>query len=403
MRFWLRSPIARFEQEPRLMSKEYKHLETKLIHSGEPDPRIEGAVAIPIFQSAMFEYAGEKSYDDLKYIRLNNTPNHIALHTKLAAVENAEAALVTGSGMAAISTTLLTLLPAGSHLLVQDCLYGGTHDFVNRDFKSFGLEHTFIDADDASSWKHHLKPNTKMIYVESMTNPLLQVADLQAVPGFAKDYGLYSVIDNTFASPVNFRPLDWGFDVSLHSGTKYLNGHNDIVCGAVLGKRDLIERITHRLNHLGGTLDPHAAFLLHRGVKTLALRVGFQNQSALRVARMLESHPAVAKVNYPGLETHSRHARARELFQGFGGVLSFEPRGGVRDTERFLKKVQLPTIAPSLGGVETLAIRPANTSHAGLSPADRKNIGITDSLIRLSIGIEATEDILEDFGRALGN
>lgn len=385
------------------MSKEYKRLETKLIHSGEPDPRIGGAVAIPIFQSAMFEYAGEKSYDDLVYIRLNNTPNHIALHLKLAALENAEAALVTGSGMAAISTSLLTLLPTGSHLLVQDCLYGGTHDFVTHDLASFGMEYTFINADDPNSWKQHLKPNTKVIFVEAMTNPLLQVADLQAVPRFAENHGLYSVIDNTFASPVNFRPLDRGFDLSLHSGTKYLNGHNDIVCGAVLGKRDLVERIKHRLNHLGGALDPHAAFLLHRGLKTMALRVGFQNQSALRVARMLESHPAIARVNYPGLETHPRHARARELFQGFGGVLSFEPNGGVRAAERFLKEVQLPTIAPSLGGVETLAIRPSNTSHAGLSPADRKKIGITDSLIRLSIGIEATEDILEDFGQALGN
>jgi cystathionine beta-lyase/cystathionine gamma-synthase len=385
------------------MSKEYKHLETKLIHSGEPDPRIEGAVAIPIFQSAMYEYAGEKSYDDLKYIRLNNTPNHIALHLKLAALENAEAALVTSSGMAAISTSLLTLLPTGSHLLVQDCLYGGTHDFVTHDLASFGMEYTFINADDSNNWKQHLKPNTKLIFVEAMTNPLLQVADLQAVPGFAENHGLYSVIDNTFASPVNFRPLDYGFDLSLHSGTKYLNGHNDIVCGAVLGKRDLVERIKHRLNHLGGALDPHAAFLLHRGLKTMALRVGFQNQNALQIARMLESHPAIAKVNYPGLETHPRHARARELFQGFGGVLSFEPKGGVRAAERFLKEVQLPTIAPSLGGVETLAIRPANTSHAGLTPEDRKKIGISDSLIRLSIGIEATEDILEDFRQALGN
>jgi len=383
------------------MSKVYKHLETKLIHSGEPDPRIGGAVAIPIFQSAMFEYTGEKRYDDLKYIRLNNTPNHVALHSKLAALENAESALVTGSGMAAISTTLLTLLPAGSHLLIQDCLYGGTHDFVTRDFASFGLEYTFIDADDPDSWKKDVKSDTRGIYVEAMTNPLLQVADLLSVPKFAREHGLFSLIDNTFASPVNFRPLDKGFDLSLHSGTKYLNGHNDIVCGVVLGKHELVERITHRLNHLGGCLDPHAAFLLHRGLKTMALRVNFQNQSALRVSRMLESHPAVEKVNYAGLETHPRHARARELFQGFGGVLSFELKGGVEAAERFFKAVNLPTIAPSLGGIETLATRPAVTSHAGLSPEDRAKIGISDSLVRLSIGIEATEDILEDFDQAL--
>ncbi|MFN8006996.1 MAG: aminotransferase class I/II-fold pyridoxal phosphate-dependent enzyme [Terriglobia bacterium] len=388
-------------QELLIMAKAYRRIESKLIHAGEPEPRIEGAVAMPIFQTAMFEYAGETSYDDLKYIRLNNTPNHQALHAKLAALENAEAALVTGSGMAAIATTLLTLLPAGSHLLIQDCLYGGTYDFVTRDFASFGLEYTLIDANQASTWEPHLRPNTKAIFVESMTNPLLQVGDLAAIPRFAKAHGLYAIIDNTFASPINFRPLERGYDLSLHSGTKYLNGHNDIVCGVVLGARQLVGTITHRLNHLGGCLDPHAAFLLHRGLKTLALRVAFQNQSALQVARMLEGHSAVARVNYAGLESHPSHARARDLFQGFGGVLSFEPKGGVEAAERFLKTVKLPAIAPSLGGIETLATRPAITSHAGLLPEDRRKIGISDSLIRLSIGIEATEDILDDFTQAL--
>lgn len=213
------------------MTRNFKRIETKLIHSGEPEPRIQGAVSMPIFQSAMFEYAGETSYHDLQYIRLNNTPNHLALHEKLAALESAEAALVTASGMAAISATLLTFLASGDHLLAQDCLYGGTHDFLTKDFPSFGLSYDFINGNDPESWKRKLRPNTKAIYVEPMTNPLLEVADHRAIVKFAKTHGLVSIIDNTFASPINFRPLEWGFDLSVHSCTKYLNGHSDIVAG----------------------------------------------------------------------------------------------------------------------------------------------------------------------------
>lgn len=383
------------------MKQPLKSLETKLIHAGEPEPRILGAVAMPIFQSAMFQYQGETSYHDLKYIRLNNTPNHLALHRKLAALENAEAALVTGSGMAAISTSLLTVLKSGDHLLIQNSLYGGTHDFVTHDFAAFGLSYDFIEAERPETWQALLKPNTKAIYVEAMTNPLLQVADLEAVVKFARAHGLVSLIDSTFASPVNFRPLEWGFDLSLHSGTKYLNGHSDIVCGVVMGAAAWVEKITHRLNHLGGTLDPHAAYLLHRGLKTLALRVRYQNESALAIARFLARHPVVAQVNYAGLESHPGHQRARRLFSGFGGVLSFEPRGGVEAADVFLQSVRLPLIAISLGGVDTLATRPAITTHAGLSAEDRRRAGIADGLIRLSIGIEATDDLIEDFDQAL--
>jgi len=382
------------------MMKPSQHLETKLIHAGEPNPRIQGAVSMPIFQSANFEYGGETDYHDLKYIRLNNTPNHIALHQKLAASENAEAALVTASGMAAISTTLLTVLSSGDHLLVQDCLYGGTHDFITKDFAAFGMSYSFIDADDPDSWKRSLRPNTRAIYVEAMTNPLLQVADLKAVVQFAREHDLVSLIDNTFASPVNFRPSELGLDLSLHSCTKYLNGHSDIVAGAVIGGADLVRKVKQRLDHLGGSLDPHAAFLLHRGMKTLAVRVKFQNESTLKIARFLERHPAVERVNYAGLESHPRHARARELFDGFGGVLSFELKGGIEEAQRFMKNATLPISAPSLGGVETLITRPATTSHSGMSADNRKRLGISDRLIRLSIGIEATEDILEDFNNA---
>ena len=381
--------------------KTFKRIETKLIHAGEPDPRVMGAVSLPIFQTAMFEYAGEESYHDIRYIRLNNSPNHLALHQKLAALENAEAALVTASGMAAITTSLLTVLSAGDHLLAQNCLYGGTHDFLTQDFAAFGLEFDFIDADDPDSWKSKLKPNTRAIYVEAMSNPTLQVSDLKAASAFAKEHGLVSLIDNTFASPINFRPAEWGFDISLHSCTKYLNGHSDIVGGACIGPADLIEKITHKLNHLGGSMDPHAAFLLYRGMKTLALRVRYQNESAMKIARFLEAQAAIEKVNYPGLESHPRHQRARDLFDGFSGVLSFEIKGGVDAAERFMQRARLPIVAPSLGGVETLITRPSTTSHSGMSREDRVRLGITDSLIRVSVGIEATEEIIEDFDQAL--
>jgi cystathionine beta-lyase/cystathionine gamma-synthase len=383
------------------MAKKYNHIETKLIHSGEPEPRIMGAVSMPIFQSAMFEYSGEKSYHDLKYIRLNNTPNHVALHKKLAALENGEAALVTSSGMAAISTALLTVLSSGDHLLAQDCLYGGTHDFITKDFAAYGISYDFIDGNDPGSWAKKLKPSTKAIYVETMTNPLIQVADLKAFVAFAKSHGLISMVDNTFASPINFRPPEHGFDLSLHSCTKYLNGHSDIVAGAIIGRRDLIEKITHKLNHLGGCLDPHACFLLRRGMKTLAVRMKHQNESAFTIARFLEKHPTVEKVNYPGLESHPAHKRASELFDGFSGMLSFEVKGRLEAAQRFMSRTTLPVIAPSLGGIETLLTRPATTSHSGLSPEERQRVGISDGLIRLSVGIEATEDIIEDFDQAL--
>lgn len=384
------------------MDRETRRLETRIIHAGEPQPRILGAVAMPIFQSAMYEYAGETDYHDLKYIRLNNTPNHTVLHAKLASLENAEAALVTASGMAAISTTLLTLLGTGDHLLAQSCLYGGTHDFLTRDFPLLGISHDFIDADAPETWEAKLRPETKAIYVETLTNPLLELADLEAVAAFARERGLLSIIDNTFATPINFRPIEHGFDLSIHSCTKYMNGHSDIVAGAIMGRRDLVDRVKHKLDHLGGSLDPHAAYLLHRGVKTLWVRVRHQNESALAIAKFLASRPEVARVNYPGLPSHPRHERARRLFAGFGGMLSFELQGGADAAKRFISATTLPIKAPSLGGVETLLTQPALTSHAGLSREDRRRLGITDGLVRMSVGLEATEDIVEDFTAALG-
>ncbi len=378
-------------------------IQTKAIHAGEPRPRIAGAIVMPVFQTAMYEYAGEKTYDDVRYIRLNNTPNAIALGEKLADLENAEAALVTSSGMSAITTTLLTLLSKGDHLLAQDCLYGGTHDFVTKDLEKFGIEYDLVDGNDPNTWEKRLRPNTKAIYVETISNPLVQVPDLEAVVKFSKAHNLVSAIDNTFTSPVNYRPPEHGFDISIHSATKYLNGHSDLVAGAVIGKEALIEKITHRLNHLGGSLDPHAAFLLHRGMKTLALRVRQHNANAMKVASFLESHGAIAKVNYPGLSSHPQHQRASRLFEGCGGMMSFEMVDGVKAAESFMHATKLAAVAPSLGGIETLITRPATTSHSGLSPLDRQKLAITDGLIRLSVGLEDADDLIEDFGQALSH
>lgn len=378
-------------------------IETKLIHAGEPEPRIAGAVAMPIFQSSTFEFSGESGYHEVRYARMNNTPNHLALHRKLAVLENADDALVTASGMAAISTTLLALLESGDHMLAQECLYGGTIDFLTKDLPRWGISVDFVDADDAESWAEKVRPNTRLLYIEPMTNPLLQVADLKGAVALARERNLVSIIDNTFATPINFQPLQLGFDLSLHSGTKYFGGHDDVSAGAVIGRRDLVETILHLLNHLGGCLDPHACFLLDRGLKTLAIRVRHQNESALRIARFLEGHGAVARVNYPGLESHPRRSRAVELFAGFGGVLSFELNDGIRAAENFIQRLKLVRNAPSLGGVETLVMRPAATSHAGMTAEDRKRLGIRDGLIRLSIGLETTEDLIADLDHALKN
>jgi cystathionine beta-lyase/cystathionine gamma-synthase len=258
-----------------------------------------------------------------------------------------------------------------------------------------------VGGEAPDTWAEALRPETRMIYVEAITNPLVQVADLEAVVAFARKHELISVIDNTFASPVNFRPPEIGFDLSLHSGTKYLNGHSDIVCGAVIGQADLVARVKKMMSYLGGSLDAHACFLLHRGLKTLAVRVRQQNESALALARVLEAHPAVTRVNYPGLSSNSGHERAKKLFDGFGGMLSVELAGGAEAAKRFEAAVTIPIVAPSLGGVETLLTLPATTSHAGLTPEERLEVGVADGLIRVSVGIEGTDDLVADFGAAL--
>jgi len=377
-------------------------LETLLVHAGEPQPRIAGAVAMPVFQSSTFVEQGDRGYHDIAYARLSNTPNHLALHAKLAALEGAEAAVATSSGMSAISTALLSLLGAGDHLLAQDTLYGGTHDLFTRDLPRLGVEVTFVDPQAPRSWESQVKRNTRAVYFETLTNPLLQVADLEAAATFARGHGLVALIDNTFATPIGFRPLEHGFDLALHSATKYLNGHSDLIAGAVMGSAARIEAVKHKLDHLGGSLDPHACFLLHRGLKTLALRFRQQSDTALRIARFLSDQPAVARVNHPGLSSHPQHDRARRLFPaGMGGMLSFELRGGRDAAEALLRRVRIPLHAPSLGGPETLLTRPAATSHSGLTAEARRALGISDGLVRMSVGLEAADDLLEDLAQAL--
>lgn len=381
--------------------KRRDRLDTRLVHAGELRPRVAGAVAMPIFQSSTFERIDEAGYHELRYLRLNNSPNHEVLHAKLAALEGTEEALVTASGMAAISTTLLTVLRPGDHVLTQGCVYGGTHDLLDAELRELGIQHTSFDGCDPSSWTGVLQPNTKAIYCETITNPLMDVGDLQAVARFAKEHGLVSLIDNTFASPVNFRPSEHGFDLVLHSATKYLNGHSDIVAGVVAGHGELLERIRQRLDHLGGTLDPHACFLLHRGLKTLGVRVRHQNASALALAEFLQEHPAVVSVRHPGLASHPHHARASELLDGCGGMLAFEVADGFEGTERLFERLRLPVDAPSLGGPETLMTRPAQTSHVGMGAEARQALGITDGLVRVSVGLEDVDDLREDFAQAL--
>ncbi len=376
--------------------------DTLLVHAGEPRPRTHGAVTMPIFQSSTFEETESRGYHDIRYARLSNTPTHDSLHQKLAALEGAEAALATASGMAAASAALFSVLRAGDHILAQDGLYGGTHDLIARDLPRLGIEHTFVPGDDPGAWERALTPRTRAFYVESMTNPLVRVADLPAAASFARAHGLASIIDNTFATPLGFQPLRHGFDLVLHSATKYLNGHNDLIAGALMGSTERVRAAKTTLDHLGGSLDPHACFLLQRGLKTLGVRFRQQCATALAVAKALEKHPAVVRVNHLGLPTHPHHPRARELFAFFGAMLSFEIRGGAEAAEKMFPRLTLPLHAPSLGGVETLVTRPAATSHAGLSPEERARIGIGDGLVRVSIGLEAPEDLIDDFFRTLG-
>jgi cystathionine beta-lyase/cystathionine gamma-synthase len=379
----------------------YDSIATNVVHAGRPVPNIEGAVVTPVFQSANYLMGDETEYGQVRYIRLSNSPNHYVLHTRLAVLEKTEAALVTASGMAAITSALLAFVKSGDHVIAHNSLYGGMQHWFEHDGPRLGIMCTRIDGKSSAGWDKALRPESKVLYLESITNPLMEVLDLEAAVAFARRNNLVTIIDNTFTTPVNFRPAEIGIDVVVHSATKYLNGHSDIVAGVVAGSRQHVDRVLDVLNHMGGSLDPHACFLMERGLKTLVLRVERQNANALKLARFLVEHPAVRRVNYPGLETDPGHAIARKLFAGCGGMLSFYARDA-QAADRFLKAVRIPLHAASLGCVESLVVRPSRSSHLGLTPQERERIGVTDDLVRVSVGIESVDELIADFDRALG-
>jgi cystathionine beta-lyase/cystathionine gamma-synthase len=383
------------------MNGDGESMDTLAVHGGERRPGPDGSVVFPIYQGTVYSVEPGTDYHDIKYIRLNSTPSQDYLHDKLAAIEGAEAAIATASGMAAVTTVLLSVMRSGDHLLASDCLYGGTHDFLTNHAADLGWSYSFVDAGRPETWAAARTPQTRVFLVETITNPLMRVGPLDQIAEFGRREGIVTVIDNTFASPVNFRPLASGFDIAFHSATKYLGGHSDLVAGAIMGSADLVGQVRKTLNHFGGSLDPHTGFLLARGIKTLALRVRAQNANALALAEFLASHPAVLTVNYPGLAAHPDHADAARLLSGFGGMLSLRLRGGEQAAQALLDTVSLPYSAPSLGGVESLITRPAITSHAGMRAEDRERLGITMDLIRVSAGIEGAQDLIADFGQAL--
>lgn len=374
-------------------------LNTRLVHAGEPF--ILGAAVPPVFRSTVHRTLGSPRYEDLAYPRLSSLPNHKALADKLAAVCGAERALVTGSGMSAISATLLAHLSAGDHVIAQKCVYGGTHSLLTRTLARMGIETTFVDGTDASGWSAALRPQTRVVYTETLANPLLTVADLRGAVAFARAHDLLLVVDNTFASPVLCRPLELGADLVVHSATKFLNGHSDLAAGVVAGRADAVDAVHKTLNLLGGHLDPEGCFLLHRGLKTLSLRVRAQCANARRLARFLDAHPRVRTVHHPSLPSHPQHARATALMSDYGAMLAVELEADARATQACIEAVEVVVCSVSLGGVESLVTRPAATSHAGMTAAERASVGVHDGLVRLSVGIEDVADLEADLAQAL--
>ncbi|HEX7050526.1 MAG TPA: aminotransferase class I/II-fold pyridoxal phosphate-dependent enzyme [Longimicrobiales bacterium] len=372
---------------------------TRAVHAGTAQHEPGAPVVSPIVPSATF-YNDVEPTGEVRYTRYGTNPNHLVLAEKLAALEGAEAALAVGSGMAAMALALLALTRTGDHIVAARTLYGGTATLLLRDFPRLGIETTFVDRDE--QWAEAIRPQTRALLVEIPVNPTLRIPDIRPLARLAAEHGIPLVVDATFATPINFRPLEHGATVVIHSATKYLGGHSDLTAGSVAGPADLIAEIREKLKSFGASLDPHAAWLLERGIKTLALRVERQNATALELAGWLETHPAVAAVHYPGLATHPDHLIARELFDGFGGMLAMVVRGGDDAAVRVLRRLRLISVAPSLGGVETLVSMPRFTSHAGLSMEERRALGIAEGFIRFSIGIEDPADLRAELAAALG-
>jgi cystathionine beta-lyase/cystathionine gamma-synthase len=370
---------------------------TKCVHSGTYFDKVTRGINTPVFTSSVFEYLG---VEKLMYPRYFNIPNQRAVVEKLMDLEGCEDGLVFSSGMAAISATLVTFLKPGDHAVIQDDIYGGAHALMTDLLSRRGIDFTFA-ASDAQAINGAINEKTKIVYIETPTNPLLKIVDIKGIADHYRSKGIVSVIDNTFASPINQNPAKLGVDVVVHSGTKYLNGHSDMCCGAVLGSNDIIREIGKTAVCLGGSLDARLCYLLERSMKTMSLRVERQTGNAGRIAMFLAAHPGVASVNYPGLPSFPGHAIARAQMSGFGAMLSFEIKDSLGTAYCFMNKLKLIKPAGSLGGIETTICDPASTSHQKVSPEIRKRLGITDGLMRLSVGIEDADDLIEDLALAL--
>jgi cystathionine beta-lyase/cystathionine gamma-synthase len=372
---------------------------TRAVHAGAEDGAIGDAVVTPIHQTTTF-YSDPDGAGDVRYTRYGNNPNHLVLERTLCALEVAEAAMVFGSGMGAMASAILSCVAAGDHVVAGNALYGGTRTLLDRELARLGIECDFVDLHSAD-WTRALRSTTRLIVFELPTNPLVRVADPAVIVTAARAAGARVLVDATFATPVNFRGLEHGVDLVVHSATKYLGGHSDVTAGVVCGNEARIAEVRDRARIFGAALDPHAAWLLERGIKTLALRMQRHNENGMRVATWLEGQPAVRRVHHPGLASHPDNEMAARLLDGYGGMLSIELAGGGPAAAGFVRALRLAKLAPSLGGVETLVSEPRYTSHAGLSPQQREALGIPDGLVRFSLGIEDADDIIDDIRQAL--
>lgn len=372
-------------------------LNTICTHVGEvADNQFKGAVS-PIYMSTSYQF---EDVEVKRYPRYFNTPNQEFLAKKLAALEHTESALIFGSGMAAISAMFLTFLKKGDHLVVQNTLYGGASNFIREEFPKYGIEFTFTDGYNVSDFEGVIQSNTKVIHIETPSNPLLTITDIKAVAELAKSKGIISTIDNTFASPVNQNPIDLGIDIVMHSATKYLGGHSDILAGALMATEALIEQIWHVAKNFGGNLSDMTVWMLERSIKTLGLRVKAQNKNAKALSKYLDKHDSIKRVNYPGLKSHPEYDLAKKQMKGFGGMMSFELVDGL-DSSVFQKQLKLIKSSMSLAGVESTMLSPHLTSHALLTQQERDKVGISDQLIRFSVGIESKKDLINDIEQAI--
>jgi cystathionine beta-lyase/cystathionine gamma-synthase len=379
------------------MSKNKRGENTICTHTGEvKDTAFRGAVS-PIFMASSYEFM---DVDIKRYPRYFNTPNQDYLAKKIAALEHAESAMIFSSGMAAVSTTLMAFLGAGDHIVLQNDIYGGTRNLVEAQFDRYNIEYTFTEGLHVDDFRKCIKANTKLIYIETPSNPLLKLVDLEAIANLSKANGLLSVIDNTFATPIIQKPIDFGIDVVIHSATKYFGGHSDISAGAVATKQEHIDTIWNLAKNLGGNLSDFMVWMLERSMKTLAIRVKAQQKNAKKIAKILNKNEAISRVYYPGLKSHPDYKLAKKQMKGFGAMLSFDLVDDI-DAEQFLKSLQLIKPSMSLAGVESTMILPSMTSHALLTPEDRAAQGIKDGLIRFSVGLEEVEDLMDDIEQAI--